>query len=131
MSINALKSLIETSKLHNPTRDIPILAMSATFRLPEQRSFNAMMGQFPELVMWGDMNRRNVGIWVEIAGEPLTALINTWVQDVMRDPTMQSLIMSNSAAACDGRILICREGCRKIARPGERTDPKVFHALHW
>eukprot|EP00956_Cyclotella_meneghiniana_P020780 scaffold37108_cov23-Cyclotella_meneghiniana.AAC.3 len=104
-SINALKSLIETSKLHNPTRDIPILAMSATFRLPEQRSFNAMMGQFPELVMWGDMNRRNVGIWVEIAGEPLTALINTWVQDVMRDPSMQSLIMSNSAAACDGRIL--------------------------
>eukprot|EP00956_Cyclotella_meneghiniana_P011109 scaffold15544_cov108-Cyclotella_meneghiniana.AAC.1 len=104
-SVNALKSLIATSKLNNPTLDIPVLAMSATFRIPEQRSFNAMMGDFPELVMWGDMNRRNVGIFASVAGEPLSRLINTWVQDVMKDPSMQSLIMSNSAAACDGRII--------------------------
>ena len=67
-----------------------------------------MMGDFPELVMWGDMNRRNVGIFASVAGEPLSRLINTWVQDVMKDPSMQSLIMSNSAAAKSENEVYCR-----------------------
>eukprot|EP00956_Cyclotella_meneghiniana_P020359 scaffold35768_cov46-Cyclotella_meneghiniana.AAC.2 len=104
-SISALNSLIAIAKLHFPARDIPILVMSATFRIPEQKSFNSMIGRFPEVVFWGDMNRRNVGLFATVAGEPLTHLVKAWRSDIINDPESQSLIMANSAAACDGRIL--------------------------
>lgn len=58
-------------------------------------------------LMWGNMNRCNVGIYASVVGEPHTRLISTWVSDVTKDPSpsMKSLIMSNSAATCDGRII--------------------------
>eukprot|EP00804_Cyclotella_cryptica_P005546 CCRYP_003053-RA/>CCRYP_003053-RA protein AED:0.68 eAED:0.43 QI:0/0/0/0.5/1/1/2/0/593 len=124
-SINALKSLIAT--IEQPTLDVPVLAMSATFRIPDQKAFNTMIGDFPELVMWGGMNRRNVGIFASVAGEPLSRLIHNWVHDVTNDPTMQSLIMSNSAAACDGRIIDRLEkAAAKLPRSVRGEVPRLF-----
>eukprot|EP00956_Cyclotella_meneghiniana_P023787 scaffold46927_cov56-Cyclotella_meneghiniana.AAC.1 len=52
-SLNALRSI---SKTHHPEHDIPMLVMSATFRIPEQKSFNNMIGEIPKIVMWGGMD---------------------------------------------------------------------------
>ena len=72
--IDAIKNLIQVSSAHHPNAKLPILAMSATFRAKEQRVFNRMMGQFPSLVEWGDMDKRGTGIFVTIAGDPGHAL---------------------------------------------------------
>jgi hypothetical protein len=78
-----------------------MLVMSATFRIPEQISFNRLIGSQPELVMWGPMDRCSVGISPRVDGEPLSHLINSWVVDTKKHPDMKSLIMTNSAAAAD------------------------------
>jgi hypothetical protein len=79
--------------------------MSATFQIPEQQAFNSLMGRLPELVMWGDMDHRTVGIHMSVHGERLAHLINKCAADFRADPGMKFLVMSNSAAACDGRII--------------------------
>jgi superfamily II DNA helicase RecQ len=104
-AIKSLKQLLAISKLHHPDIDIPLLVMSATFRIPEQRTFNNLIGDTPEMVMWGEMDRRLVGIFAQVDGEPLSHLINTWTEDTIKMPEMKSLIMTNSAAAAEGRII--------------------------
>jgi superfamily II DNA helicase RecQ len=104
-AIQSIKNFISVSKIHHPGIDIPMLVMSATFRIPEQISFNRLIGATPELVMWGPMDRRSVGIFARVDGEPLSHLVNSWVIDQKKNPDMKSLIMTNSAAAADGRII--------------------------
>jgi hypothetical protein len=94
-AINSIKYLQPISKRHHPNIDI----------IPEQISFNRLIGSTPELVMWGPMDRCSVGIFTRVDGEPLSHLINLWVTDTSKTPDMKSLIMKNSAAAADGRII--------------------------
>jgi superfamily II DNA helicase RecQ len=56
-AINSIKNLLSISKTHHPNIDIPMLVMSATFRIPEHMTFNRLVGSTPELVMWGPMDR--------------------------------------------------------------------------
>jgi hypothetical protein len=104
-AIKSVKQLLAISKVHHPDIDIPLLIMSATFRIPEQRTFNNLIGDTPEMVMWGEMDRCSVGIFAQVDGEPLSHLINTWAEDTIKMPEMKSLIMTNSAAAAEGRII--------------------------
>jgi superfamily II DNA helicase RecQ len=84
---------------------VPILVMSATFTIADQHAFNLLIGRFPTIVFWGEMARRNITFNVQIAGQPTTSLMNTWTAIATEQPTKQSLIYSNSAAACDGQLL--------------------------
>jgi hypothetical protein len=104
-AINSIKNLLSISKTHHPNIDIPMLVMSVTFRIPEHMTFNRLVGSTPELVMWGPMDRRSVGIFTRVDGEPLSHLINSWLTDTTKNPDMKSLIMTNSAAVADGRII--------------------------
>ena len=79
--------------------------MSATFRIEEQVAFNELLGTEPDIVCWGPMDKRNVGIFVRVKGVPLVQLIKDWTVDMEKHPTAQSLIYSNSARACDDTIL--------------------------
>ncbi|KAL7508357.1 hypothetical protein ACHAXN_005444 [Cyclotella atomus] len=120
----SIKAIVEISRTHHPGMDIPILAMSATFRIPEQKQFNSLMGMIPELVIWGDMDRRNVGIHIRVDGEPLTHLIKKCVEDLKADPEMKFLVMNNSAAACDGRIIERLEkACKQL--PVDTLDSTI------
>ena len=67
--------------------------------------FNRMMGQFPSLVEWGDMDKRGTGIFVTIAGDPGHALMQDWSFHTEREDDTQSLLYSNSAKACDESLL--------------------------
>jgi superfamily II DNA helicase RecQ len=123
-AIQSIKNIIAISKIHHPGIDIPMLVMSATFRIPEQKAFNYMIGDTPELVMWGDMDRRSVGIYARVDGEPLSHLVNSWSDDTRRNPDMKSLIMTNSARACDGRIIDRLEAAAK------KLPNSVFDKTH-
>jgi superfamily II DNA helicase RecQ len=70
-AINSFKNLLSISKTHHPNIDIPMLVMSATFRIPEQMAFYRFIGSPPELVMWGPMDRHSVGIFTRVDGERL------------------------------------------------------------
>jgi superfamily II DNA helicase RecQ len=70
-AINSIKYLQSISKIHHPNIDI----------IPEQISFNRLIGSTPELVMWGPMDRCSVGIFTRVDGEPLSHLNNLWVTD--------------------------------------------------
>jgi superfamily II DNA helicase RecQ len=121
-AIQTIKNLISVSKIHHPGIDIPMLVMSATFRIPEQISFNRLIGsQQPELVMWGPMDRRSVGIFTRVDGEPLSHLVNSWVVNQKKNPDMKSLIMTNSAAAADGRII------DRLEKVSKQLPPSVFN----
>ena len=39
---------------------VPILVMSASFTVADQQAFHLLIGQFPTIVFWGDMARRNI-----------------------------------------------------------------------
>ena len=49
--VSAINQLIAISKINNPYTSISTLIMSAVFRIPEQRSFNKLIGRFSDLVM--------------------------------------------------------------------------------
>jgi superfamily II DNA helicase RecQ len=46
-AIQSIKNIIAISKTHRPDLNIPMLVMSATFRIPEQKAFNSMIGDTP------------------------------------------------------------------------------------
>ena len=48
--VDAIKRLLAISRHRHPDKKIPLLAMSATFRIPEQISFNKMIGRTPDVV---------------------------------------------------------------------------------
>ena len=104
-AIENMKELLNISLRNNPHLKIPFLAMSATFRIPEQIAFNTLIGREPDLVNWGPMDKRNVGIHVQIAGDPLHLLMKDWMAHMNKDPSAQSLLYSNSAKACDETLL--------------------------
>ncbi len=79
--------------------------MSATLTIADQQAFNELIGQFPTVVLWGNMARRNIQFNVQISGQPVTSIMNMWTAVATQQPTKQSLIYSNSAAACDGQLL--------------------------
>ncbi|KAL3759766.1 hypothetical protein ACHAWU_007510 [Discostella pseudostelligera] len=104
-AILSINGLISISKSHHPSRHIPILVMSATFRIPDQLVFNKLIGRFPTLVDWGTMDKKNVGLHCFICGDPLHSFQCDWRERVISNPFGQSLIYSNSAAQCEGPIL--------------------------
>ncbi len=79
--------------------------MSATFTIADQQSFNQLIGRSPTIVLWGDMHHCNITINVHTCGQPVTSIMNAWTEIAMQQPTKQSLIYSNSAAACNGQLL--------------------------
>ena len=111
-AIDSIIELIYTSRKLHPTLTIPFMAMSATFRIPEQQRFNKLTGQFPDFVSWGRMDKRNVGIFNRICGSPVHAILNDWERDVTANPDGQSLVYSNSAKACDESLLLRLEARR-------------------
>ena len=127
-AVTAIKSLIQKSHDLRPKTIVPLLVMSATFRLPEQRLFNKMVMAFPDLVIWGGMDRRNVGIFVSIAGNPLNLLLKDWLEDATKDPDGQALIMTNSARACDESIIPKLEK-KSESLPHDIRDGKHFFSF--
>ena len=103
--VASINRLIEINKINNPSNIIPTLVMSATFRIPEQKSFNKLIGRFPDIVMWGPMDKRNVGIFNHVSGDPVHAILKQWKEHVEDDPDMQSLLYFNSAMACEDSII--------------------------
>lgn len=105
-AMESLNALVAVSRRNNPdTFYVPILVMSATFTIPDQQAFNNLIGRFPSLVVWGDMSRRNISFHVNIAGDPLHSFSKDWINIAITQPTRQSLVYSNTKAACDGPIL--------------------------
>lgn len=92
-AITAMKQLIGISNAKNPNMHIPVLAMSATFRLPEQKIFNVLMGRAADLVSWGAMDKRSDGIFCDISGDPLNSLNNDLVAAAKLNPQSQYLLV--------------------------------------
>lgn len=86
--------------------------MDATFRIPEQQTFNKLIQRIPDVACWGPMDKRAVEIFNHAAGNPLNALVNDWSSHVSAAPNRQSSLMSNSAQACEGSILSQLEKAR-------------------
>ena len=128
-AVESLNSLVSIAKAAG--KRVPILAMSATFTIPQQRAFNKLIQRKPSMVIWGDMDKRNVGFHTVVAGNPMQSLIKDWIRHTKEDPRKQSLIYSNSKAACDGQIMnslvkACQRLPRAICR---RTNKWRFIAL--
>jgi hypothetical protein len=105
-AIDSINLLLSIARKNAPAKIfVPILAMSATFTIADQQSFNQLIGRFPTIVLWGDMDRRNITINVHTSGQPVTSIMNAWTEIATQQPTKQSLVYSNSAAACDGQLL--------------------------
>ena len=105
-AIDSINEIVGIARRNNPdTFYVPILAMSATFTISDQKSFNSLIGRLPTIVMWGDMSRRNISFNVDISGDPLNAFIKDWIAFMQIHPSRQSLVYSNTASSCDGSIL--------------------------
>ena len=104
-AIENVNTLVSMSKDSNPKHRIPILVMSASFTIPIQREFNNLIHRMPSVVIWGDMKRRNIGIFVDTVGNPICAFLSQWSSHVQEDPTKKSLVYCNSAAMAEGSLL--------------------------
>lgn len=78
-AIEALNALVKLSKKHHPNHKIPVLTMSATFPIHEQKSFQELIGRQANLVCWGEMDKRTISITCRVAGDPLNSLTNDLV----------------------------------------------------
>jgi superfamily II DNA helicase RecQ len=105
---------------------VPILAMSATFTISDQASFNKLIRRQPTMVFWGDMNRRNITFNVQVAGNPTHLLMSDWTKVAATETPQQSIVYSNSAMACDD-VLIPR--LTSTARSKIPFNHGVFLAL--
>jgi len=126
--IDAINNLIDYACEHNPTLHIPTLAMSATFRIPEQKLFNTLYGSPADLVCWGDMDKRSVSIFCSVEGNPLTSLANDLTSGAAEDAQSQFLVYSNSAQACEQSVMQRIEGKLGVVAK-ENIDGKVMFAL--
>lgn len=104
-AIENINTLVSISKDSKPKHRVPILVMSATFTIPLQREFNNLIHRMPSVVVWGDMKRRNVGIFVNTVGNPICAFLSQWSSHIQEDPTKKSLVYCNSATVCEGSLL--------------------------
>jgi hypothetical protein len=105
-AIDTINNIVSVARRAAPAMIyVPILVMSATFTIADQQAFNLLIGRFPSIVLWGNMARRNITFRVLICGQPVTSIMNMWMAIATKQPTKQSLIYSNSAAACDGQLL--------------------------
>ncbi len=105
-AIDCINELVGIARRNNSESfHVPILAMSATFTNTDQQSFNQLINRLPTIVMWGEMSRRNITFTVDVSGDAYNAFIKDWTVVMQRNPKQQSLVYSNSAAACDGSIL--------------------------
>ena len=75
-AVNTMDSIIDCSKNHHPSLKIPILVMSAIFRIPDQIKFKNMIKRTPVIIIWGGMDRRSVRISISIVGDPVTSILN-------------------------------------------------------
>ena len=104
--MQTVNTIVNAARTSDTNYCVPILAMSATFTIAGQQSFNSLIRRQPTIVIcWGGMDRQNISFNVNIAGDPLSALVNDWVPIATKQSDSQSLIYSNSAASCDGAIL--------------------------
>ncbi len=105
-AIDSINGIVGIARRSNPdTFYVPILVMSATLTISDQRAFNRLICRLPTIVMWGDMSRRNISFSVDISGDPLNAFIKDWIAFTTLHPRRQSLVYSNTASSCDGSIL--------------------------
>ena len=104
-AMQTANTIVKAARKSDGNYYVPILAMSATFTIADQQSFNNLIQRQPTIVIWGGMDRRNISFNVNIVGDPLSALVNDWVPIATTQSDSQSLIYSNSAASCDGAIL--------------------------
>ena len=102
-AVESVNTLVSIAK--GIGKRVPILAMSATFTIPQQKAFNNLIHRTPSMIIWGDMNKRNIGFHTIVAGNPMLSLIKDWEKNVRKDPSKQSLIYSNQASSCDGLIM--------------------------
>ena len=63
-AVPEINVLLAITAAHNKGKRVPVTVMSATYTLSQQMNFNKRIGRLPSLVSWGEMDRRNVGIFV-------------------------------------------------------------------
>ena len=69
-AVEAVNSLVSTAK--GLGKRVPILAMSATFTTGQQKAFNNLIHRSPSIVIWGDMDKRNIAFHTIVSGNPPT-----------------------------------------------------------
>ncbi len=128
ISMEAITSLVSLSQRHNPTLHLPTVAMSATFRIPEQKLFNTLFGAQADLVSWGAMDKRSVAIMCMVIGNPLNQLAKDLAADASDEKDSQFLVYSNSAKACEEDVIERIESKLGVV-PKEHLAGKVIFAL--
>ena len=107
-AVEAITSLTALSQRHNPTLHLPTVAMSATFRIPEQKSLVAIM--------------------CTITGNPLNQLAKDLAKDAADEKDSQFLVYSNSTQACEENVIERIESKLGVV-PKEYLEGKVMCAL--
>ena len=51
------------------------------------------------------MDKRTAGIYTKVVADPIGDLIKDWKSQMLENPTIQSILYSNSATSYDGNIL--------------------------
>ena len=64
-----------------------------------------MFGSLPDVISWGDMDKRSVRINVVIIGDPLNSLSKDITSSMGDSDDFQYLVYSNSAMACEDSVI--------------------------
>ncbi|KAL7472437.1 hypothetical protein ACHAXS_012774 [Conticribra weissflogii] len=94
--ISAFLDIINSS----PTK-VPILAMTATLRQHHQQQLSQILKLTPDVVCWGNMDRRSIAITVSIEALPCQAMMKKLVAHFKKKTLAKRLIYSNSALAAE------------------------------
>jgi superfamily II DNA helicase RecQ len=101
--IEMRKGVLKSVFLSNPS--LPVLAMSASFRLDEQSKFASIMSVTPTHIQWGPMARRGISFCVSVLGDVANSISNEIVVYLKHNATYKVILYSNSKFAAEGHLL--------------------------
>ena len=83
------------------------------------------MDRFPDIVMWGPMNRYGVRIFNHVSGDLVHTILKLWAEHHKKDLSTQSILYSNSSMACDNNLIPCPEKAKaQFPRETRHEDMK-------
>jgi hypothetical protein len=98
------KGVLKPVFLSSPT--IPVLVMSASFRLDKQSKFGSIMAVRPTHVHWGPMDWRSIAFCMTVAGNVCNSISKEIVYYLKyNNATCKVILYSNTKLSAEGHLL--------------------------
>jgi superfamily II DNA helicase RecQ len=89
----------------NSNSSLRVLAMSASFRVPEQNQFSSIMSVQPTHICWGSMARRGILFKTSVNGEVAVSMATEIAHYLKHNEVYKVIVYTNTKSSAEGHLL--------------------------